>query len=204
MNPERCDCGDVEQIRQVLARYTRAADFRRPDELDTVFTVDVVGEMFHNQGGQRALLGRSDGLKPIKESFRSMPPHPRGGWGHHFTVDHIIAVNGDTATMSAQFLTTSADPRRRGPRAPDLADSGAILCGETGYYECDLIRLPEGWRIRHHRILIDLPWMPPSARTGRNRHRDDGAEHERNADLRRATGHDGHPVSGVTDEEDIG
>jgi hypothetical protein len=35
-----------------------------------------------------------------------MKPHPSRGWSHHPTHDHIIDVNGDDATLDAQFVPT--------------------------------------------------------------------------------------------------
>jgi hypothetical protein len=35
-----------------------------------------------------------------------MKPHPSRGWSHHTTHDHIIDVNGDDATLDAQFVPT--------------------------------------------------------------------------------------------------
>jgi hypothetical protein len=37
-----------------------------------------------------------------------MKPHPKNGWSHHTTQDTIIEVNGDAATLDAQFVVFSA------------------------------------------------------------------------------------------------
>src|SRR6202051_1560338 len=42
-----------------------------------------------------------------------MQPHPAHGWSHHTTHDHIIEVDGDNATIDAQFVVFEVRGKER-------------------------------------------------------------------------------------------
>jgi uncharacterized protein (TIGR02246 family) len=109
---------DLEEIRKLLARYCFAIDARDAEVWAALFTADGV---FHYAPGEP--LSGHDALR----AFVSMVPDDR----HHLTMNEIIELHGDTATVKAYALVTRATP-------PVISAVGD--CNDT------LVRTPDGWR----------------------------------------------------------
>jgi uncharacterized protein (TIGR02246 family) len=92
-------------VQQVLARYVRGTDARDGAAVAAVFTEDGRVEISYNNSGKPEPLGELVGREAIAAAVsQMMKPHPWRGWSHHTTHDHIIDVNGDDATLDAQFV----------------------------------------------------------------------------------------------------
>ncbi|MEU3982888.1 nuclear transport factor 2 family protein [Streptomyces sp. NPDC026672] len=159
---------DREEIIEVLARYVRANDTRNGSALGTLFTEDVLIEVFQHDGsgGRVELAPPTRGRDTLVHIYdHLMPPHEPGNWSHHVTSDHLVTVDGDRAQVNAQFMMF----RVRGAEQPaggwpegTRGAQGTITPEESGYYETDLVREGGGWRIAHHRVLHDIPFVIPS------------------------------------------
>jgi hypothetical protein len=90
-----------------------------------------------------------------------MKLHPSRGWSHHTTHDHIIDVNGDGATLDAQFVVFEVRGKER-PAAgfPEGAfgAQGTVQPIEAGYYRPVLRRVDGGWKITTMRITHNIPY----------------------------------------------
>jgi uncharacterized protein (TIGR02246 family) len=109
---------DLEAIRKLLARYCFAIDARDADAWTGLFTEDGV---FHYN------LGEPIAGKDALRQFLSMVPDDR----HHLTMNEIIEVDGDTATVRAYALITKESPP---------------VISAVGEYEDTLRRTSSGWR----------------------------------------------------------
>jgi len=114
--PDHAD--DLEEIRHLLARYCFAIDARDAETWAGLFTDDGV---FHYALGD-PLTGREE-----LRSFVSMVPDDR----HHLTMNEIIEIDGDTATVKAYALVTKETPP---------------VISAVGDYDDTLTRTAEGWR----------------------------------------------------------
>jgi ketosteroid isomerase-like protein len=87
---------DIEAIRQLTASYNRAYDEQRAADWANHFTEDG---FFERSNAGRSYRGREE-IAGLCSSF-DYPVH-----GRHVTSEHIINVNGDTATQTCylQFL----------------------------------------------------------------------------------------------------
>ncbi|NML76963.1 nuclear transport factor 2 family protein [Rhizobium sp. S-51] len=152
---------DRSDVIEVLSRYVRAADHRDPVAMAALFLPDAVVEIFHGIGGALTKLGELAGAETIGGAVRNMmAPHPARGWSHHTTFDHIVTINGDDASIDAQFIVYNTV----GHRLPDAGwpagvngAQGSITPVESGYYRPVLGRVDGSWRIAHHVIVHDLP-----------------------------------------------
>jgi uncharacterized protein (TIGR02246 family) len=109
---------DLEEIRKLLARYCFAIDARDAEAWADLFTDDG---MFHYSLGE-PLIGK-DALR----EFISVVPNDR----HHLTMNEIIDIDGDTATVRAYALVTKESPP---------------VISAVGDYEDTLRRTADGWR----------------------------------------------------------
>jgi hypothetical protein len=155
---------DEREIQQVLARYVRAADHRNGGAMADLFLPEGKVEIFYNNAGTPESLGELVGAEAISAAVTSMmKPHPPRGWSHHTTHDPIIEVNGDTATLDAQFVVFnvvgSEKPVGGWPEGTRGAQ-GTITPIETGYYRPTLKKVDGLWMMAHHRIFLDLPMAP--------------------------------------------
>ncbi|MFF2521017.1 nuclear transport factor 2 family protein [Streptomyces liangshanensis] len=160
---------DREEIIEILARYVRANDHRSGSALGELFTEDVLIEIFQHdgKGGRKQLAPPTRGRDTIVDVYDNlMPPHESRGWSHHVTLDHLVSVDGDRATVNAQFIMF----RVRGDQEPvggwpkgTYGAQGTIAPEESGYYESDLLRENGAWRIAHHRVIHDIPFVIPAA-----------------------------------------
>lgn len=158
---------DRSDILEVLARYVRAADNRDPRAMADVFLADATVEIFHRDGGAPAKLGELSGAENIGAAVQTMmKPHPERGWSHHTTSDHIVTINGDEATIDAQFIVYDVVAEQRPAGGWPAGVSGAqgkITPIESGYYRPVLRRQDGVWRISRHVIVLDMPIAFPGA-----------------------------------------
>jgi hypothetical protein len=120
---------DKAEIIEVMNLYAFALDTRQWDLFDRVFTDDVV-----------AIFGPAgagwEGLDVFKASFADF--HARLDAHQHTMMGHLVEVDGDTAHAFAygNWLLV-----REG------AEGGSSWTG-TGWYDDDLVRTEQGWRIK--------------------------------------------------------
>jgi hypothetical protein len=160
MSPER-------EVQHVLARYVRAADARDGAAMSKLFTPDGQVETYYMNAGIPELLFALSGREAIAHAVSNlMKPHPDRGWSHHTTYDLIIEVDGDRATIDAQFITYNvvgdARPAEGWPEGA-LGVQGKITPIESGYYQPSLQKTDGEWKIVKHRILMDMLMAIPGA-----------------------------------------
>jgi hypothetical protein len=155
-----------DEIRNVVSRYTRAADQRDGETMAKLYEDDAVVEIHYHgpegiDGGE--LLGTLSGGAQIAAAMSTaMAPHPPLGWSHHTTYDHIVSVDGDEASIETQFITFNVV----GCRKPDdgwptgtFGAQGTIKPIESGYYRFAFHRTDGVWRISHLDIIHDIPYV---------------------------------------------
>ncbi|MFC4211621.1 nuclear transport factor 2 family protein [Pedobacter lithocola] len=156
---------DERQVQQVLAKYVRAADQLNGDAMKALFTKAGKVEVYYlNAGVEEPLFVLSNPDEIANAISNLMAPHPARGWSHHTTHDHIISVNGDTATLDAQFIRfdTLGDARpENGWPEGTVGLKGTVTATEAGYYRPTLEKVEGIWKIATHRILHDLPFIFP-------------------------------------------
>jgi ketosteroid isomerase-like protein len=160
---------EERKIREVLARYVRATDRRDGKTQGTLFTDDAVVQTLTKTGpdayeplGEPVIGGA--GVEYAVDNF--MAPHPAGGSSHHTTLDHLIEVDGDRAHMNAQFVVYEIRAAVRPADGwPDGAfgAQGTVRPIESGYYDTDLRRVGDHWKIVRHTVLMDMPMAIPGA-----------------------------------------
>jgi hypothetical protein len=154
------------EIREIVSRYTRAADRRDGAAMAALYEADAIVEVHYHgpdgiDGGE--LLGSLSGAEQIEAAMtNAMAPHPPLGWSHHTTYDHLVTVDGDEATIETQFITfdvTGARKPEGGWPAGTFGAQGTIKPIESGYYRFALRRTDAGWRIRHQDVIHDIPYV---------------------------------------------
>jgi len=160
---------DIDDVREVQARYVRAVDSRDGAAVARLFVPDAKVQIFYGHGGRAELLGELLGRDAIAHAVGAMmEPHPEGGWSHHTTHDSIVTVDGDRATLDVQFVVFSvrakARPRDGWPREARGAQ-GTITPIESGYYRSTLARTDGRWLIVNYRIDHSLPMAFPAEGT---------------------------------------
>ena len=93
-----------------------------------------------------------------------MKPHPSRGWSHHTTHDHIIEVDGDNATIDAQFVVFEVRGKERpstGWPEGAFGAQGTVEPIKAGYYRPTLRRVDGDWKIQTLRIAHNLPMAFP-------------------------------------------
>ena len=152
-------------VQQVLARYVRGTDARDGAAVAAVFTEDGRVEVSYNNSGKSEPLGVLVGRDAIAAAVSQMMiPHPARGWSHHTTHDHIVDVNGDDATLDAQFVVFEVQGKKRPVAGWPEGVSGAqgtVQPIEAGYYRPILRRVDGAWKINTLRIVHTLPLAFP-------------------------------------------
>lgn len=152
-------------IQQVLAQYVRAADKQDGDMLSNLFAADGKVEIYDFNAGNPILLFTLNGKNEIANAISNlMKPHPKKGWSHHTTHDHIIEVNENDAEMDAQFIrfdSVGATKPENGWPSGTIGLMGTVAPTESGYYKPSLKRIEGEWKIVTHRIYHDLTFAFP-------------------------------------------
>ena len=157
-------------IREIVSRYTRAADWRDGDALAELFEADAVVEIHYHRGpdGMELLGTLSGGAQIAAAMSTAMAPHPPLGWSHHTTYDHLVSVNGDgdgdrdQASIDTQFITydvVGTSKPEGGWPAGTFGAQGTIKPIESGYYRFTFRRTDGAWRISHLDVVHDIPYV---------------------------------------------
>jgi hypothetical protein len=156
---------DSESVREVLSRYVRATDSRDGAALARLFAPDGKVQMFYGRGQNAELVGELEGHEALAHAVGAlMAPHPVGGWSHHTTHDAIVTVEGDRATIDAQYVAfnvQAAGRPKEGWPSTARGAQGTVTPIESGYYRAKLARIDGAWKIATHRIEADLPFAFP-------------------------------------------
>jgi ketosteroid isomerase-like protein len=151
------------EIREIVSRYTRAADQRDGKTLANLYEADAVVEIRYRGPGGTEHLGTLSGADQIAAAMTTaMAPHPPLGWSHHTTYDHLVSVDGDTASIETQFITFdvvgTATPEQGWP-VSTFGAQGTITPSESGYYHFTFRRTDGAWRIGHQDVTHDIPYV---------------------------------------------
>jgi SnoaL-like domain len=151
------------EVREIVSRYTRAADRRDGEEMAKLYEADAVVEIHYRGPDGMELLGTLSGGEQIATAMTTaMAPHPSLGWSHHTTYDHLVSVDGDEATVDTQFVTfdvVGAKKPEGGWPAGTFGAQGTIKPIECGYYCFAFHRTDGAWRIRHQDVIHDIPYV---------------------------------------------
>ena len=156
---------EEREVQQVLAKYVRGSDARDGSAVAALFTDLGRVEISYNNSGRLEPVGELVGQEAIAAAVsQMMRPHPAHGWSHHTTHDHIIELNGDTATIDAQFVVFEVRGKERPSTGwPDGAFGvqGTVTPIESGCYRPILHRVDGVWKIDTLRIVMNLPLAFP-------------------------------------------
>lgn len=153
---------DELAVQHVLSRYVRAHDRRDGAAMAALFTPAARVEIRVNNGGTSEPLGTLSGRDAIADAVdHMMQPHPPGGWSHNATDGLLIEIDGDRATLDAQFMVFRIQAATRPATGWPAGASGAqgtITPIESGNYLLTLVRDDGRWLIETLRITHNLPW----------------------------------------------
>jgi ketosteroid isomerase-like protein len=151
------------EIKEIVSRYTRAADRRDGEAMATLYEADAVVEVRYRGPEGMEPLGKLSGAAQIAEAMSTaMAPHPPLGWSHHTTYDHLVSVDGDEASIETQFITFDVVGIRKpegGWPEGTFGAQGTIKPIESGYYHFTFRRTDGAWRIRHQDVIHDIPYV---------------------------------------------
>ena len=155
---------DEQDVQQVLAHYVRAHDRRDGAAMGALFTPEARVTIFYNNNpdGKPELIGELAGREAIAHATtHMMKPHPPRGWSHNATDGLLINIDGDQATIDAQFMVFTilgdAKPASGWPSGATGA-MGTITPIESGYYTQNLVRVNRQWLIESLQVLHNLPF----------------------------------------------
>ena len=121
---------DESQISWTLGAYSQRCDDGRFDEWADLFTEDA-RLVFPGQVAE----GR-DAIRALMETVQSA-----GARGKHITANSLVAIDGDTATATTDYLFVRPD-------------AGRLAIIAAGRYQGTLVRQGLGWRFRERTITI--------------------------------------------------
>ena len=131
-----------------------------------LFVEDAHVNIIYNRSGAEEHIADLTGADAIGQAVAGMmAPHPPRGWSHHTTSDYIIVVDGDGATLDAQFIVfnvVGAEQPAGGWPRDALSMQGAVSPAESGYYRSKLVRRQDGWKFETHTVVQDLPFAMPA------------------------------------------
>jgi hypothetical protein len=124
-----------------------------------VFVADIAGNDSPLVNSRRLTLDDNYNIPVAWIPDSREKPHPSRGWSHHTTHDHIIDVNGDDATLDAQFVVFEVRGKERSAAGwPEGAfgAQGTVQPVEAGYYRPILCRVDGVWKITTMRITHNI------------------------------------------------
>ena len=101
---------DELAVQQVLAHYVRAHDRRDGAAAAALFMPQARVTILYNNnpGGEPEVIGELVGREAIAQAVtHMMKPHPPRGWSHNAADGVLVEIDGDRATLDAQFMVFS-------------------------------------------------------------------------------------------------
>src|ERR1700722_276804 len=155
---------DELAVQQVLADCVRAHDRRDGAAMAALFTPEARVTIFYNNNpdGEPELIGEIAGREAIGQAVtHMMKPHPPRGWSHNATDGLLIDIDGDRATVDAQFMVFSilgdAKPANGWPQGAS-GTMGTITPIASGYYNQNVVRADGQWLIESLQGSHNLPF----------------------------------------------
>ena len=151
---------DRIEIVELLGRYIRALEDRDGKAIADLFTPDGEFSLYSRAGAgdftQRSLgvVGR-DKIRTVFESGSRAP----GRGFHYLTSDHIVGVDGDKATLTAQFIAVESNAEIQSGAEWTLGSTmlrGTLAITMMGRYESDLRKIDGRWLFTIHRVKHNL------------------------------------------------
>ena len=152
---------DELAVQQVLAHYVRAHDRRDGAAMAALFTPEARVTIFYNNNpdGEPEVIGEIAGREAIAHATtHMMRPHPPRGWSHNVTDGLLVDINGDRATVDAQFMVFSILGDAKPASGWPAGAKGAITPIESGYYNQKLVRVDGHWLIESLQVRHNLPF----------------------------------------------
>ncbi len=136
------EAADLVAIERTVARYARAVDAKRWQDLEAVFAAGAVVDFTANGGVAEAYPAVVGYLREAMSIFAA---------SQHYMMNFDIAVTGDRAAGRFYCLTQMV-----------TIDEGADrLLSDGGFYDARFVRTPDGWRISFLRgglVWLDGEW----------------------------------------------
>jgi SnoaL-like domain len=150
----------INVIENLVARYVRNVDAQRHAAQAELFAEDAVVRVLADTGAGEALLHGPiiGGSAVAKASAALRKPHPLGRRSRHCTTDRLVSIDGEHATLDAQFVVFRTE------RSP-LGEVQSTPV-ETGEYRFRFRRGRGGWLISAFDIIIDAPALGSSSTAG--------------------------------------
>lgn len=121
---------DRQQIDDLLTRYATAVDTKDWDLYETCFTEDAFID-YESAGG---IKGKLPEIRAWLEKTLAMFPMTQ-----HVVCNRVIEIDGATAKARSVFYNPMALPQE---------ESAHILFFDGGYYNDQLVKTENGWKIR--------------------------------------------------------
>jgi len=126
---------DKDAIEQVYIRYCEIVDAKTFDDMHEVFTEDATGD--YTQALGPGVIS-PDCASLIASMHANLGPDSNCGPTHHNVGNFRVKVDGDTARAKVHYY---AEHIGRG-------DYEGEQYSMWGQYEDDLVRTPQGWRVK--------------------------------------------------------
>jgi hypothetical protein len=130
---------DRAEISGVMHRYCTAVDTRDWALLASCFTPELEAD-FRSFGGREVVRGRDAWVEAVRATVGGLDAT------QHLTANHVHEIDGDTAHFTAYLQAVHV-------LANDQGDPEYTV---GGYYDCDMVRGPDGWRIA--RYSLNVTW----------------------------------------------
>ncbi len=144
---------DRMKIAEALYTYPAALDERgqqhgereRFAAFDEGFTRDAVFVDYLEPGSE---ISRNEFINLLTRNWSENAGIHRNITGQHLLSNIRISIDGDMAKTRAEYISISVRPMADSENFPGRA----LMVVRGGFYEDDLIRTPDGWRIVRHKI----------------------------------------------------
>ena len=125
---------DRDELVELMGRYANMPDTKNWDELPQSVFCDEFTADFSAFGAPVGTVSRDAWAQQGKQAF--------AGWTatHHAITNHLIAIDGDRATIRAHVHVEHWAPS-------EVAAGGPNCWLVVGFYDNAAVRTPEGWRL---------------------------------------------------------
>ncbi|MDP2918962.1 MAG: nuclear transport factor 2 family protein [Dehalococcoidia bacterium] len=132
---------DKLEILELIGKYSFGADTDGPEAYANVFTEDGI---FHGRAGQPDEIIVRGHNQLLAFAARAYQGRGTRQGRHHQSTTMFTELTRDLARTLTYLITTN------------VSEGSLPLVGLTSVYEDEIVRTPEGWRIKYRKIHPDV------------------------------------------------
>jgi hypothetical protein len=152
---------DHYEVDQLLSRCLHAVNSEDGDTATKLFSPDATVEIFTRDQGTYRLVDEVMGKELIGYVVKHLLHFQQvAGAARRISTDHLVEIDGDSASVSANFFVMAAADAATGAHSGLASPPPVLEIVQAGLFKVKLAKFLGEWKITNFRVYNDFPAKP--------------------------------------------